>query len=116
MSSQTSLKRIDFEDGVWAEIIRDFYNPIIKRRELTLLIHHVLKPTPMRINLRLGIAEKLGVDLQRVYVRRIDSEYGIGRSKAIIHIYDSVDRVKKFEPEYIIERNGGLNPFEEEEE
>ncbi len=115
MSAQTSTRRIDLGDGVWAEIEREFYNKIIGRKELDLVIHHVLKPTPMRINLRMAIAELLGVGIERVYIRRIDTEYGIGRSRAEVHIYDSVERVKKFEPEYIIERNGGINPFEEEE-
>ena len=114
MNAQSQLKRIDFEDGVWGEVVRDFYNPIIKRREITMIVHHVLKPTPMRINLRLTLAEKLGVDIQRVYIRKIQSEYGIGRSLVVAHIYDTIDRVKAFEPEYIIERNGGINPFEEE--
>ena len=116
MSAQASnLRRIDFEDGVWAEVVRDFYNPAIKRRELTLIIHHVMKSTPMRINIRLSIAEKLGVPVQNVYVRKIETEYGIGRSKAIVHIYNSVERALQFEPQYIIDRNGGVNPFEEEE-
>jgi len=114
MSAQAGIKRIDLEDGVWAEVTRDFYNKVIGRRELDLIVHHLLKPTPMRINLRLTIAEKFGVDIQKVYVRRIDTEYGIGESRVEVHIYDSVERAKKFEPAYIIDRNGGINPFEEE--
>lgn len=115
IASSESAKRIDFGDGVWGEIIRDFDNPLVKRRELTIVIHHVGKPTPMRINLRLAVSEKFGVPVQNVYVRNIKTEYGIGRSTAIVHIYESVDRAKLFEPEYVIERNGGVNPFEEEE-
>ena len=114
MSEQTA--RIDLGDGIWAEVLEDKYNPLVKRRELSLLIHHEFKSTPMRINLRLTIAEKYGVDIQRVYVRKILSEYGIGLSKAEVHIYDTVERALAFEPQYIIDRNGGVNPFEEEEE
>ncbi len=112
MSGQ--LTRIDLGDGVWAEILEDKYNPLIKRRELKLLVHHEHQSTPMRINVRLSIAEKLGVDMQRVYVRSIETEYGIGLSKAEVHIYDSLERALQFEPQYIIDRNGGVNPFEEE--
>ena len=114
MSLQTGGKRIDLEEGVWAEVVRDFYNPIIKRRELDLVIHHVTKPTPMRINLRLAISERFGAPIERVYVRSIETEYGIGRSRARVHIYDSAERAKQFEPKHIIDRNGGVNPFEEE--
>ncbi len=113
--SASSVRRIEFEDGVWADVTRDFYNPVIKRRELTLVIHHVSKPTPMRINIRLALSEKLGVPIERVYVRNIKTEYGIGRSTAIVHIYDTVERARQFEPSHIIDRNGGINPFEEEE-
>jgi small subunit ribosomal protein S24e len=115
VSAQASgLRRIDFEDGVWADVERDFYNPVIKRREITLKIHHVMKPTPMRINIRLAVAEKLGVPIQNVYVRKIDTEYGVGRSTAIVHVYDNTERALLFEPKYVVDRNGGLNPFEEE--
>lgn len=113
MSEQAT--RIDLGDGVWAEVLADKYNPLVKRRELTLLVHHEFKSTPMRINLRLALAEKFGVDIQRVYVRRIESEYGIGLSKAEVHIYDTLERALAYEPKYIIDRNGGVNPFEEEE-
>ena len=109
-----TITRVDLEEGIWAEVVKDWYNPLIKRRELVLRIHHELKPTPMRITLRMSIAEKLGVDVTRVYVRSIDTEYGRGVSTARIHVYDNVERAKQFEPEYIIERNGGISPFEEE--
>ncbi len=113
MSGQVS--RIELEEGMWAEIVEDKYNPLVKRRELKLIIHHELKPTPMRINVRMVLAEKMGADITRVYVRRIDPEYGVGISTAEVHIYDSIERALSFEPKYIIERNGGVNPFEEEE-
>ena len=114
MSMQTGGKRIELEEGVWAEVMRDFYNPVIKRRELTLIIHHLLRPTPMRITLRLALSERLGVPVERIYVRNLRTEYGIGRTRAIIHIYDTVERALQFEPKHIIDRNGGVSPFEEE--
>jgi len=112
VSSQVA--RIELEDGVWAEVVRDYYNSLIRRREVTLLIHHELKPTPMRITLRMTLAEKFGVDITRLYVRKILTGYGIGQSIAEVHIYDTVERALQFEPQYIIDRNGGVNPFEEE--
>ena len=108
MSETESKKIIDIGEGVWAEIIEDRYNPLIKRRELKLKINHVTKPTPMRITLRLTLAKALGVDVSRVYVRSIRTEYGIGRSIAEVHVYDSKDKVLEFEPKHIIERNGGI--------
>jgi small subunit ribosomal protein S24e len=112
--TQSLARRIELEDGVYAEIVSDKYNPLVKRRELELVISHELKPTPMRITLRMQLAEALGVDVKLVYVRSIRTEYGVGRSHARIHVYESLDRVRAFEPQYIIDRNGGVSPFEEE--
>ncbi len=112
MSGQVT--KIELGDGIWAEVLEDKYNPLIKRRELRLLIHHEMQSTPMRINVRMAVAESLGAEIQRVYVRKIESHYGIGQSIAEVHIYDTVERALEFEPQYIIDRNGGVNPFEEE--
>ena len=108
MSQSEQRRIIDLGEGVWAEVVEDRYNPLIGRRELTLRINHVLKPTPMRIMLRMTIANSLGVDVSRVYVRSIRTEYGIGRSIAEIHVYDSKEKALEFEPKHIIERNGGV--------
>lgn len=113
MSQGLASRRISLEDGVYAEVVGERYNPLIKRRELDLLIHHELKPTPMRITVRMQVAEALGVDVKLVYVRSIKTEYGIGRSRARVHVYESLERALAFEPKHIVERNGGVSPFEE---
>lgn len=108
MGQASVQKRIDLGGGVWAEVVKEWYNPVIKRREVTLVIHHELKPTPMRFTVRTAVANAYGVEISRVYVREIRTEYGIGRSKAQVHIYDTKERALQFEPKYIIERNGGV--------
>ena len=108
MSGQEQLKKIDLGEGVIAHVEREWYNPLIKRREVILRIHHILKPTPMRITLRLAIANAYGVDVSRVYVRRVRTEYGIGESVVEVHIYDTKEQALRFEPKHIIERNGGV--------
>ena len=107
-AAQEQKRTIDLGDGVYAEVVEDRYNPLIRRRELKLRIIHVLKSTPMRIQVRLSVAKAYGVDVSRVYVRNIRTEYGIGRSIAEVHIYDEVERALAFEPKHIIERNGGV--------
>ncbi|MEB3817027.1 MAG: 30S ribosomal protein S24e [Desulfurococcales archaeon] len=108
MSTQGSLRKIDLGDGIIATVERDWYNPLIKRRELVLRIHHILKSTPMRLAVRLAVAKAYGVDVARVYVRSIRTEYGVGESVAEVHVYDSKEQALKYEPEHIIERNGGV--------
>ena len=108
-----TVRKIDLGEGIWAEVVEDKYNPLIGRREVKLRLHHELKPTPPRITVRMSVANAFNAGLDRVYVRSIKTEYGIGVSIAEVHIYDTRERALQFEPEYIIERNGGVNPFEE---
>jgi len=87
------------------EIVEEKYNPLIKRKEILLRIGHIGKSTPPRGLIRHEIAKHYGVNVELVYVRNIKTEYGMGVSNAIIHIYESVERAKKFEPPHIIKRN-----------
>ena len=107
-------KRLEVDmEGYEFYVVRDWYNPLIKRRELDLLVLHVGKPTPSRMQLRYKLSKALGVDVKRLYIRNIFSEYGVGRSKVEVHVYDTPERALQFEPKYILERN--KLPEEEEE-
>jgi small subunit ribosomal protein S24e len=108
---EAEAKTLDQGEIGKATILKDWYNPLIKRREIVMIIDHMLKPTPMRIVLRQALAEKFGVDIKRLYVREIKTEYGIGRSRVRVHVYDTPERALQFEPKHIIERNGGVDPF-----
>jgi len=111
----SEAKRLEVDmEGYEFYIVRDRYNPLIKRRELDFLVLHVGKPTPGRMVLRYKLSKALGVDIKRLYIRSIMSEYGVGRTHVEVHVYDSVERALQFEPRYIIERN--KIPEEEEEE
>lgn len=114
-SSAEEVRRLDLGDMGWGEVLMDWYNPLIKRREIVLNLHHELQSTPMRILLRQKISEVMGVDVKRVYIRYIKTQYGVGLSRVRIHIYDSPEKALAFEPKYIIERNGGVDPFAEME-
>ena len=117
MSAQgeSAVERLDLGEIGWAEVLKDWYNPLIKRRELVIMIHHEFKSTPMRIMLRKAVADRLGVDIKRVYIREIRTEYGLGLSRARVHVYDTPERALQFEPKHIVERNGGVDPFAGEE-
>jgi len=100
----SSTRTINIGEFV-GEIIEEKYNPLIKRREVTIKVVHIGKSTPSRGLVRLEIAKHYGVDVNNVYVKKIDTEYGIGVSKIHVHVYDSYERARQFEPEYIIKRN-----------
>ncbi len=115
IAGEKNVEKLDLGEMGWAEILREWYNPLIRRREIVMKIHHELKPTPMRILLRQAMAEKYGVDIKRVYIREIKTEYGAGVSRVRVHIYDDPGRALQFEPKHVIDRNGGLDPFSEGE-
>ncbi|GEM_PF-687733 len=111
----SDAKRLEVDmEGYEFYVMRDWYNPLIKRRELDLLVLHVGKSTPGRMVLRYKLSKALGVDIKKLYIRSVRSEYGVGRTHVEVHVYDSVERALQFEPKYIIERN--KIPEEEEEE
>ncbi len=87
------------------EVVEEKYNPLIKRRELIVRIAHIGKSTPGRGMIRYELAKIYGVDVDRVYVRKIETEYGMSVSNAEVHIYDDPERAKKFEPPHVIKRN-----------
>ena len=87
------------------QVVEERWNPLAERKELQLVITHVTYPTPTKCQLKDAIAEKYKVDKKCVVVRKLISEYGMGRSKAIVHIYKDLDRMKKLEPEKVLKQN-----------
>ncbi len=106
-------KQIQIGEGVIAVVSKEIYNPLVGKKKLYLTISHPGQGTPMRFSIRMAVANAYGVDMKRVYVKSILSEYGKAESKAIVNIYDTVERALKFESKYIIDRNGGVEGFEE---
>ena len=86
-------------------IVEDRKNPLLKRRELMLEIWHIGLPTPPRLEVRQKVAEMLGVDVNCVYIRHIYTEFGWGKSKVEVHVYEDPEFGKKIEPLYIQLRN-----------
>ncbi|MCX8196060.1 MAG: hypothetical protein N3F67_03160 [Acidilobaceae archaeon] len=105
----SSKKLLDL-GGLKAEVTAERSNRVIGRREISIKVFHPLASTPSRVELRRRLAEKYGVDIERLYVRSVITGHGAHVSHVVIHIYDSVERAKQFEPEHVIRKNGGLRP------
>lgn len=99
------MKTIKIGDEYLGEVVSDRYNPLIKRREVIIKISHIGKGTPSRGIVRKAIADAYEKPIECVYVRKIISEFGWGVTKVEAHIYDSPDKAKLYEPDYIIKRN-----------
>jgi ribosomal protein S24E len=84
-------------------IIEDRANPMVERRELKIEI--ASKSTPRRDTLRKAVASSLKVPIERVFVKSTLSSYGTNISVCKVHVYDSDERGKKIEPNYVQLRN-----------
>jgi small subunit ribosomal protein S24e len=98
-------KHIRLLDKYDCEVVEERYNPLIRRRELVLRVFHGGEGTPSRGLLKKAIASLYNADLNTVYIRSIKTEYGMCASRVEVHIYDSPERARAFEPEYIIKRD-----------
>lgn len=87
------------------EIIQDKKNPLLKRRELDLLIYYE-SSTPRRDDLRRALSEKYGVEIERIVVEKMESLFGARKMRAHVHIYDATEHAKRFERKHILNRHG----------
>jgi small subunit ribosomal protein S24e len=87
------------------EIVHQKRNELLKRTEITLRLNHTGSGTPSRTEVRKKIADMLGVEIERVYVKKIGTKTGSMTSIGEVNIYDSADQARYIEPKYIILRN-----------
>jgi len=80
-------------------------NKLLGRKELKIRIDHFGKGTPTRAEVREKVAKMLNASIDQVYVRKIETEYGMNVSWATVHVYDDPKRALEIEPEYIIKRH-----------
>ncbi len=99
------VKTVKISEGYEMIIVEDKWNSLIERREIKGIIYHMGKGTPKRYVVREAIAKVLNIPIDQVYVRKIETKFGVSETEAIIHIYSSPERAKKFEPPHIIHRN-----------
>lgn len=80
------------------------YNPLLKRREVHLRVKFSEK-TPTRKEIREKVAGLFSVELERVVVDYIKTEFGKREAKCYTKIYDSAEDLKRIEDEHILVRN-----------
>ncbi len=86
-------------------VIKQSENKLIGRREYVLRVDYD-DGTPSRSELREIIASKLGVNGGRLIVVRVDPSFGSRFSRVIARVYDSEELLRRFEPKYLLIREG----------
>ena len=95
------------------EVIEDKYNPLLSRRELR--FRGVADgPTPSRGEVKKILIALLDASADTLVLDRMASTFGKKEFVGYAKLYDSSERAKEIEAEYILERNKRALPEEEQ--
>lgn len=78
-------------------------NPLLDRREINFEIH--VAATPNRVEVRNKLAAMLNTDLDRVWVRKMETKSGTHRTVGLAHVYNEAADPLKMEPKHIVGRS-----------
>ncbi len=81
-------------------------NPLLKRQEVLFEVDHSQEgETPSRLEFRKSLASLLKVELDRVFVERVETKTGTMIALGEANAYESPDQARLVEREHIITRN-----------
>ena len=81
------------------------YNPLLKRKEISLEIDHKGEGTPQRFDIRKRMASKLGAKVDNVFVVALHTSTGLQRTLCSLQVYDDPRTASSSIPEHIAVRN-----------
>ncbi len=82
-------------------------NQLLGRTELKIQVKHMGRPTPTRQALRAEVGRISKSPLERVFIRKIVTDYGAGISECLANVYATPEDGEAVESEYIRTRNIG---------
>ncbi|SRR6056297_1362963 len=94
-------------------ITNDKNNALFNRRELNLTVAFD-GATPSRNDIKAKVAALLNVPLELVIVQKMENDFGQQEAAGYVKVYETVDRMKQVEKDYVLERNKIPEPEEEE--
>lgn len=87
------------------KIVEKKENPLLHRTEVKFVISHPKNKTPSREDVRNLISANLNAEKNRVILEYMHTPFGSNETSGYVKIYDSLDKAKKIEPDYILLRN-----------
>jgi small subunit ribosomal protein S24e len=87
------------------KVKQDTYNPLLKRKELSLDVDHEKEGSPSRVALRDAIASKYSTKSENVFVVQIQTPTGSQHSLCEAQVYDDPEAARKMVPKHIQIRN-----------
>ncbi|MFX1518626.1 MAG: 30S ribosomal protein S24e [Promethearchaeota archaeon] len=87
------------------EILNEFENQLLNRKELECILRHPRAATPTRAEIRDKLVALLNCDKEALFVEKIASDFGISTTKIYARVYAIPSEGRKVEPSHIIKRN-----------
>jgi ribosomal protein S24E len=87
------------------KVKQDVYNPLLKRKEVSLDVNHEREGSPSRVALRDAIATKYSTKSENVFVVQIQTPTGSQHSVCEVEIYDDYEGARSVVPKHIQIRN-----------
>jgi len=84
---------------------QDTYNPLFKRKEVSLEVEHDGEGTPSRVDLRKAVAAKFNTKAENVYVIDVETNTGTQNAKCLIEVYEDAKVAEQTVPKHIQTRN-----------
>jgi ribosomal protein S24E len=87
------------------KVKQDNYNPLLKRKEVSIEVEHEGQGTPSRVDLRKAVASKFSTKPENVYIIEVETKTGTQDAVCLIEVYDDPQTAQQTVPKYIQTRN-----------
>jgi len=87
------------------KVKQDTYNPLLKRKEVSVEVDHDGQGTPSRLELRKAVASKYNTKQENVYVVDIETKTGTQSAVCAVEVYDDAKVAQQTVPKYVQIRN-----------
>ncbi|MBU7045455.1 MAG: 30S ribosomal protein S24e [Theionarchaea archaeon] len=87
------------------QILEEKENPLLERKEIQLRVIQDAG-SPKIGDLRKKIAAQLSLDETLFVVQNVYAEYGMNESRCMLKVYNTKERLKAVEAEYVLKKNG----------
>lgn len=71
--------------------------PLLSRTVYNILIEHINKPTPNKIEIRKMISEELGIKEELIVIKNIETKFGQGKAKIVAYSYKTAKDLNSIE-------------------
>ena len=88
------------------EITEKKENKLLERIEITAEVEHLGESVPTRNDFLSKLAATLNKERNQVVLIKMEAKYGVGRSIARVHVYETAERAKAVEKDFLLKRSG----------